>query len=76
MTCIHFSSFTERRRARLRKQVDRLDRLEKRSNAEPVTVTALSLGTIPALVELGLMDAAAGGCSAGAHRSRGWRARR
>ena len=48
-------SFTERRRARLAKQVNRLDRLETRNTiTEPISLTALSLGLAPALMALGL----------------------
>ena len=54
-------SFTERRRARLARRVDLLDRLEPRSNAEPITVTALTLGALPALSQLGIMDEWMGG---------------
>jgi len=50
-------SFTEKRRARLRLQVDRLDRLETRNTiTEPISVLGLSLSTYSGAARLGLMD--------------------
>ncbi len=49
-------SFTERRRARLRMQVDRLDRLETRNTiTEPVSVTGLSVTALRGLALIGVM---------------------
>ena len=50
-------SFTEKRRARLRKAVDRIERLEPRTTiTEPISVTALSVGTLGGLAQLGLVQ--------------------
>ena len=51
------------RRTRLATKLDRLDGLERRSNAEPITVTALTIGALPALAQLGLMDPGGGALS-------------
>jgi YD repeat-containing protein len=50
-------SFTERRRRRLTKQVDRLDRLESRTTiTEPVSFTGLSISWLRELVQFGLVS--------------------
>ena len=50
-------SFTEKRRARLAKQVAHLDRLETRNTiTEPISVLGLSLSAFRGLVQMGLMD--------------------
>jgi RHS repeat-associated protein len=49
-------SFTERRRRRLAKNVDRLDRLESRTTiTEPISITGLSISALRGLVQLGIM---------------------
>ena len=49
-------SFTERRRRRLAKKVDRLDRLETRNTiTEPISVTGLAISALRGLVQLGIM---------------------
>jgi len=51
------ASFTEQRRARLRKAVDRVEKLEARNTiTEPISVTALSLGAVRALGALGIVQ--------------------
>jgi len=54
-------SFTERRRARLAKKVDQLDRLESRTTiTEPISFTGLSVSALRGLAELGLMTVGGG----------------
>ena len=49
-------SFTEKRRHRHRKQVDRLDRLETRNTiTEPISVLGLSVSALRGMVQLGIM---------------------
>ncbi len=61
-------SFSEKRRARLAKKVDRLDRLEPRIPVtEPISFTAMSLGALRGLAQLGIMDAQGGGNRLKAH---------
>ncbi len=49
------ASFTEKRRARLRKAVDLIERLETRSTiTEPISVTALSVSALGGLKQLGV----------------------
>jgi RHS repeat-associated protein len=49
------ASFTEERRARLRKAVDRIERLETRNTiTEPISITALSVTALSGLARLGL----------------------
>ena len=49
-------SFTERRRRRLAKKVDRLDRLETRNTiTEPISVTGLAINAIRGAVQLGFI---------------------
>jgi RHS repeat-associated protein len=51
------ASFTERRRARLRKAVERVEKLEGRNTiTEPISITALSLGITRTLGDLGLVQ--------------------
>jgi hypothetical protein len=50
-------SFTERRRRRLAKKVDRLDRLESRTTiTEPISFTGLAISALRGIVQLGLMS--------------------
>ncbi len=50
-------SFTERRRRRLAKKVDRLDRLESRTTiTEPISFTGLAISAISPLVRLGIIS--------------------
>lgn len=50
-----FKSFSERRRARLARQVDRLEAMEPRTAiTEPISLTAMILGIAPALATFGL----------------------
>ena len=59
-------SFTERRRARLAKQVDRLERLETRNTiTEPISFTGMSLSVFRGLAMLGVPQVNGG--SAGGH---------
>jgi RHS repeat-associated protein len=56
------ASFTEKRRMRLRKAVDRVEKLETRNTiTEPVSVTALSIGALRGLYQLGLVEVHGGG---------------
>ena len=49
-------SFTERRRRRLAKKVDRIDRLETRNTiTEPISITGLLIPAVSGLVRLGIM---------------------
>ncbi len=49
-------SFTERRRHRLAKKVDRLDRLESRTTiTEPISFTGLAISALSPLVQLGFI---------------------
>ncbi len=58
-------SFSERRRARLAKQVDRIDILHDCNTiTEPISLTAMSLGIAPALTALGLSRADGNGATA------------
>ena len=53
----HHISFTEKRRARLRKAVDRIDQLEPRTTiTEPISVTALSVSALRGLAQLGIIQ--------------------
>ena len=52
----HCLSFTERRRRRLAKKVDQIDRLESRTTiTEPISLTGLSISALRGLVQLGIM---------------------
>jgi hypothetical protein len=57
-------SFTERRRARLARKIDRLDRLEtKNTITEPISVTGLSVTALRGIAGIGLVgDARPGAC--------------
>ncbi len=58
----HHISFTEKRRARLRRAVDRLDQLESRTTiTEPISVTGLSVTALRGLAQLGIMQVQGGG---------------
>jgi hypothetical protein len=49
-------SYTDKRRARLAKKVDRLDRLETRNTiTEPISVFGLSVGALRALAQFGVI---------------------
>ena len=53
----HRLSFTERRRRRLAKKVDQLDRLESRTTiTEPISFTGLAISSLRSLVQLGIMN--------------------
>ncbi len=53
----HHISFTEKRRARLRKAVDRIERLEPRTTiTEPISITGLSVSALRGLAQLGVMQ--------------------
>jgi hypothetical protein len=55
-------SFTEKRRARLAMQWDRLDKLESKNTiTEPVSLLGLATGSLRGMVQLGLMQADGGG---------------
>ena len=55
-------SFTERRRRRLAKKVDRLDRLETRNTiTEPISISGLLIPAVSGLVRLGIMHPYGGG---------------
>jgi len=55
-------SFTEKRRARLRKAVDRIERLETRNTiTEPISVTGLSVSALRGLAQLGVVQVHGGG---------------
>jgi hypothetical protein len=49
-------SFTERRRRKLARKVDHLDRLESRNTiTEPISFTGLSISALRSMVQLGIM---------------------
>ena len=55
-------NFTEKRRARLRKAVNRVERLEPRNTiTEPISVTALSLSALHGLGQFGIVQVHGGG---------------
>ena len=57
----HRVSFTEKRRARLRKAVDRIDQLESRTTiTEPISFTGLSVSALRGLAQLGIAQVQGG----------------
>jgi len=58
----HHIPYTEKRRARLRKAVDRIERLESRTTiTEPISVLALSVSALRGLAQLGIVQLNGGG---------------